>query len=51
MIGQNLDLITAPVDRVNFSAYTIDRYNAIVKYKTAYYSFYLPVACAMYMVT
>ena len=26
------------------------RYKAIVKYKTAYYSFYLPVALAMYMV-
>ncbi|MEE6526407.1 hypothetical protein FKM82_027056, partial [Ascaphus truei] len=25
------------------------RYKAIVKYKTAYYSFYLPVAAAMYM--
>jgi len=50
VIGQNLDLITAPTDRVNFSAYTIDRYNAIVQYKTAYYSFYLPVACALYMV-
>lgn len=27
------------------------RYKAIVKYKTAYYSFYLPVAAAMYMVS
>jgi len=51
VIGQNLDLLTAPTDRVNFAAYTIDRYNAIVEYKTAYYSFYLPVACALYMVT
>ena len=50
VIGQNLDLITAPTDRINFAAYTIDRYNAIVQYKTAYYSFYLPVACALYMV-
>ena len=49
--GQNLDLITAPVDRINFAAYTIDRYNAIVEYKTAYYSFYLPVACALYLVS
>jgi len=50
VIGQNLDLITAPTDRINFSEYTIDRYNAIVEYKTAYSSFYHPVACAMYMV-
>lgn len=28
----------------------MDRYNTIVKYKTAYYSFQLPVALAMYMV-
>lgn len=27
------------------------RYRAIVKYKTAFYSFYLPVAAAMYMVS
>ena len=27
------------------------RYKAIVKYKTAFYSFYLPVAAAMYMVS
>ena len=26
------------------------RYNAIVKYKTAFYSFYLPVALALHMV-
>jgi len=50
VIGQNLDLVTAPTDRVDFSSFSIERYNAIVKYKTAFYSFYLPVACAMYMV-
>lgn len=27
----------------------MERYKAIVKYKTAFYSFYLPVAAAMYM--
>ena len=27
----------------------MDRYKAIVKWKTAYYSFYLPVACALHM--
>ena len=27
------------------------RYKGIVKYKTAFYSFYLPVALAMYMVS
>lgn len=29
----------------------VRRYKAIVKYKTAYYSFYLPVALAMHMVS
>ncbi|KAI0236678.1 Farnesyl pyrophosphate synthase, partial [Lamellibrachia satsuma] len=47
--GQTLDMITAPVDHVDFSSYTIERYNAIVKYKTAFYSFFLPVALAMHM--
>ena len=52
VIGQNLDLTTAaPItDRVNFAAFTIERYNAIVKYKTGFYSFYLSVASAMYLV-
>ncbi|XP_013413552.1 farnesyl pyrophosphate synthase [Lingula anatina] len=47
-IGQNLDLITAQ-DHVDFNSFSQERYNAIVKWKTAFYSFYLPVACAMYM--
>ncbi|XP_078334449.1 farnesyl pyrophosphate synthase-like [Crassostrea virginica] len=48
--GQCLDLITAPSGgKVDFSDFTEDRYNAIVKWKTGYYSFYLPVALAMYM--
>jgi len=29
----------------------MDRYNGIVKYKTSYYSFHLPVALAMAMVS
>lgn len=45
--GQTLDLITKP--GTNFENFTMERYKAIVKYKTAYYSFYLPVALAMYM--
>lgn len=45
--GQTLDLITHPGD--NFENFTMDRYKAIVKFKTAFYSFYLPVALAMYM--
>uniref|UniRef100_A0A8C5PJG0 Farnesyl pyrophosphate synthase n=1 Tax=Leptobrachium leishanense TaxID=445787 RepID=A0A8C5PJG0_9ANUR len=48
-LGQALDLITAQPGKVDLNRYTETRYKAIVKYKTAFYSFYLPVAAAMYM--
>lgn len=48
-IGQTLDLITAPQGNVDLGRFTERRYKSIVKYKTAFYSFYLPVAAAMYM--
>uniref|UniRef100_A0A8C5TJX5 Farnesyl pyrophosphate synthase n=1 Tax=Malurus cyaneus samueli TaxID=2593467 RepID=A0A8C5TJX5_9PASS len=48
-LGQTLDLITAPISQVDLSRFSEQRYKAIVKYKTAFYSFYLPVAAAMYM--
>ncbi|KAJ6504487.1 isoprenoid biosynthesis-like protein [Mycena vulgaris] len=47
--GQLLDLITAPEDRVDLSKFSLERHQLIVTYKTAYYSFYLPVALAMRM--
>jgi len=48
--GQCLDMITAqPEGSVDFSKFTLERYSAIVKWKTAFYSFYLPVALAMHM--
>ncbi|XP_058015870.1 farnesyl pyrophosphate synthase isoform X3 [Ahaetulla prasina] len=43
-LGQALDLF-----HTNLDSFTEERYKAIVKHKTAYYSFYLPVAAAMYM--
>ncbi|KAM5129100.1 farnesyl pyrophosphate synthase-like isoform 3-T3 [Mantella aurantiaca] len=48
-LGQALDLITSQRDKVDLERYTEVRYKSIVKYKTAFYSFYLPVAAAMYM--
>nr|XP_033780175.1 farnesyl pyrophosphate synthase isoform X2 [Geotrypetes seraphini] len=48
-LGQALDLITARPEKVELSRFTEQRYKVIVKYKTAFYSFYLPVAAAMYM--
>ncbi|MCJ1369917.1 hypothetical protein MMC20_001129 [Loxospora ochrophaea] len=47
-IGQACDLITAPEDRVDLDNFSMDKYWFIVVYKTAYYSFYLPVALALY---
>ena len=45
--GQTLDLITKPGE--NFRNFTLERYKAIVIWKTAFYSFYLPVALALYL--
>ena len=47
-IGQACDLITAPEDKVNLDSFDMGKYTFIVLYKTAYYSFYLPVALALY---
>ncbi|SCV03455.1 LANO_0G04236g1_1 [Lachancea nothofagi CBS 11611] len=48
-LGQMLDLITAPEDRVDLDKFSLERHSFIVRFKTAYYSFYLPVALAMYV--
>ncbi|KAF8537064.1 putative farnesyl-diphosphate synthetase [Trichophaea hybrida] len=47
-LGQLLDLITAPEDKVDLSNFNFKKYYFIVRYKTAFYSFYLPVALAMF---
>ena len=47
-LGQLLDLTSNPMDGpTDLSRFTIERYMYIVKYKTAFYSFYLPVALAL----
>jgi farnesyl diphosphate synthase len=62
-VGQLLDLTSQPpiphhphghnvatkqeAAQVDLTRFTLDRYRRIVKYKTAYYSFYLPVAMGM----
>ncbi|CAI1507251.1 hypothetical protein SEUBUCD646_0J00510 [Saccharomyces eubayanus] len=48
-LGQLMDLITAPEDKVDLSKFTLKKHSFIVTFKTAYYSFYLPVALAMYV--
>lgn len=45
--GQLLDLTTAPPGTTDLSKFTVNNYMRIVTFKTAYYSFYLPVACGM----
>jgi farnesyl diphosphate synthase len=48
-LGQLLDLLTAPEDDVDLNRFSIEKHQWIVTYKTAFYSFYLPVALAMIM--
>ncbi|KAF2306086.1 hypothetical protein GH714_011411 [Hevea brasiliensis] len=45
--GQMIDLITTLEGEKDLSKYTLSLHRRIVQYKTAYYSFYLPVACAL----
>jgi farnesyl diphosphate synthase len=47
-LGQLCDLITAPEDKIDLDNFSMSKYQFIVIYKTAYYSFYLPVALALY---
>src|ERR1700753_2238797 len=47
-LGQTCDLLTAPEDHVDLDNFSMDKFTFIVIYKTAYYSFYLPVALAMH---
>ncbi|XP_017767807.1 PREDICTED: farnesyl pyrophosphate synthase isoform X2 [Nicrophorus vespilloides] len=50
MMGQSLDMMTSNTSSpLNLDSFTMKRYNSIVKYKTAYYSFQLPVTLAMHM--
>ena len=47
-LGQACDLLTAPEDHVDLDNFSLEKYTFIVIYKTAYYSFYLPVALALH---
>ncbi|KAK4491885.1 hypothetical protein RD792_002665 [Penstemon davidsonii] len=47
--GQMIDLITTIEGEKDLSKYSLPLHRRIVQYKTAYYSFYLPVACALVM--
>ena len=47
--GQLLDLTSQDEDaeEIDLTKFTLERYQKIVKYKTAFYTFYLPVAIGM----
>ncbi|ROW15981.1 hypothetical protein VPNG_02622 [Cytospora leucostoma] len=48
-LGQTFDMLAAPQDgKVDLDSFSMERYNSIVTYKTAYYTFYLPVALALF---
>lgn len=51
-MGQTMDLQSSPGDgeRPDLDLFTMEKYSSIIKHKTAYYSFYLPVALALNMV-
>lgn len=46
-MGQHLDYTMAHRNKNDYSQFTIDRYESIVKYKTAYYTIKLPVFLAL----
>lgn len=47
-LDQLCDLMTAPDGKTDLRNFSMEKYATIVQYKTAYYSFYLPVALALY---
>lgn len=48
-LGQQCDLLTAPEEHVDLANFDLAKYSFIVIFKTAYYSFYLPVALSLYL--
>ncbi|XP_063788911.1 farnesyl pyrophosphate synthase-like [Pseudophryne corroboree] len=48
-LGQALDLIVAQPGKVDLAQYTETMYKSILKYKSAFPCFYLPIAAAMLM--
>ena len=47
-VGQLCDLLTAPEDSVDLNNFSMQKFSFIVVYKTAWYSFYLPVALSLH---
>lgn len=51
IMGQSLDMLSTDNNKPKLDLFTMDRYNSIVKYKTSYYSFVLPITAAMHCVS
>nr|BBH72801.1 farnesyl diphosphate synthase-3 [Nasutitermes takasagoensis] len=50
VMGETFDILASHFGKKQvFEKFTMDRYNSIAKYKTAYYSFILPFALSMHM--
>jgi farnesyl diphosphate synthase len=49
-LGQACDLLTAPEEHVDLDNFSLEKFSFIVIFKTAYYSFFLPVALALYYI-
>lgn len=47
-MGKSLDGMIKNQGRPNLDKFTMKNYNLIMKYKTGYYTFQLPVSLAMY---
>jgi hypothetical protein len=51
-MGQALDMLACSTkEKEQLETFTMERYNALAKYKGSYISTYLPVVLAMYMVS
>lgn len=48
-IGQYLDQSLSKTDKPDLSKFTMGKYEAITKYKSAYYTFQMPVTLALLM--
>lgn len=48
-IGHHLELQLSKTDKPDLSLFTMEKYEAITKYKTSYYTFQMPVSLALLM--
>ncbi|XP_072942410.1 farnesyl pyrophosphate synthase-like [Epargyreus clarus] len=48
-IGQHLEKLLSKTDKPDLAQFTMEKYEAITKYKTAYYTFQMPVSLALLM--